>query len=75
MTVSALENEFNLGSLDAGIILAELYIRRESRRGIEILEEIHTFDSRARRLLAFCHLYGVLVPKSVSKSRELLINM
>ena len=73
-----LEADFADGSVDAGVRLAHLYIFSPcftgefKRRAACILACLLSQSREACRLMAYCHLYGVGVPRDVPLSRELL---
>ena len=74
-----LEADFADGSVEAGVQLASLYLSspvfggQYKNRAACILTCLLSHHREARRLMAYCHLYGVGVSRrDVELSRELL---
>lgn len=72
-----LEADFADGSVDAGVNLASLYLfspcfkEEFKKRAACILTGLLSRSREACRLMAYCHLYGVGVPRDVRLCREL----
>ena len=77
-TAQHLEADFADGSVHAGVQLARLYIFSETSTPLEktravcILDSILFYSREARRLMAYCYLYGVGIDRDIQVSRDLL---
>ena len=73
-----LEADFADGSVDAGVELATLYLTlphftgEYKKRAACILICLLSQSREARRLMAYCYLFGVGVPRDVQASKDLL---
>ena len=78
-TAGNLEADFADGSIGAGVRLAKLYIfsqnSTQQTRGAKILMCLLRHSREAHRLMAFCFLYGVGIPRDIQASKDLLRNI
>ena len=74
-----LEADFAEGSINAALQLARMYMlseeSTEQNRALQILDSIINHNRGARRLMAYCYLYGVATNRNIAASRHLLRNL